>query len=319
MTFCACETRWRRRSSDAVMYCGALSFRPCRHARLSRSRCCAPGRRIRRPRQFVADFAFRELRWADLHGRLARRRAARTLMLDTGNAHSTLITDVARELNWTLARRRNATGTTVPGIWLAASIASPWRRRGAGDVLRVRARAAWRLPAAGRRLALVRLLQGSRASDRLSASPDLRVTNADRDASAGRKARRRRHASPDHVRRARAAGRVGSPFTVNGKTVHAQIDTVFHGHDADLRQRARYTGSGRKAPRSSSVHRRRRQSARRALGRVGFGGRGLVGGARTLYFVGEGKNPVHQPDGMFEATVGNALFAHSSSRSISTR
>jgi len=28
-------------------------------------------------------------------------------------------------------------------------------------------------------------------------------------------------------------------------------------------------------------------------------------------FVGEGPNPVHQPDGLFEATAGNALFAHS--------
>ena len=30
--------------------------------------------------------------------------------------------------------------------------------------------------------------------------------------------------------------------------------------------------------------------------------------APRIYFVGEGKNPVHHPDKLFEATVGNALF-----------
>jgi hypothetical protein len=44
---------------------------------------------------------------------------------------------------------------------------------------------------------------------------------------------------------------------------------------------------------------------------IGFGKRALASGAKTLYFVGEGSNPVHQPDGLFEATAGNALFAHS--------
>ena len=37
----------------------------------------------------------------------------------------------------------------------------------------------------------------------------------------------------------------------------------------------------------------------------------LASRTATVYFPAAGKNPVHQPDGLFEATVGNALFAHS--------
>ena len=105
---------------------------------------------------------------------------------------------------------------------------------------------------------------------------------------------------------------VGTPFKVNGKTVRAQVDTVFTGtmliYDSaldtlGLRKEGapelfRYTDSGVSllAGRSDSI---------------GFASHGILGGARTLYFVGEGANPVHQPDGMFEATVGNALFTNS--------
>ena len=104
---------------------------------------------------------------------------------------------------------------------------------------------------------------------------------------------------------------VGSPFTLNGKNVRAQIDTVFTGtmliYDAALdtlglkkegdAQLFKYTDGGVEmlAGRSDSI---------------GFARRGLVGGAHTLYYVGAGKNPVHQPDGLFDATVGNALFAN---------
>jgi hypothetical protein len=45
--------------------------------------------------------------------------------------------------------------------------------------------------------------------------------------------------------------------------------------------------------------------------RLSFNQQDLSGGSTKIYFVGAGKNPVHQPDGLFEATVGNALFAHS--------
>jgi hypothetical protein len=46
-------------------------------------------------------------------------------------------------------------------------------------------------------------------------------------------------------------------------------------------------------------------------GQITFGSEVLVRRPATVYFPGTGKNPVHQPDKLFEATVGNPLFAHS--------
>jgi hypothetical protein len=44
---------------------------------------------------------------------------------------------------------------------------------------------------------------------------------------------------------------------------------------------------------------------------VAFGPYVLASRPAIVYFPGMGGKPVHQPDGLFEATVGNALFAHS--------
>ncbi|HEX7324775.1 MAG TPA: hypothetical protein VF292_05430 [Rhodanobacteraceae bacterium] len=45
---------------------------------------------------------------------------------------------------------------------------------------------------------------------------------------------------------------------------------------------------------------------------LGFSGHAVATSAATVYFAGKNrKNPVHQPDGMFDATVGTAFFAHS--------
>ncbi|MBD8874270.1 hypothetical protein [Rhodanobacter sp. DHB23] len=105
---------------------------------------------------------------------------------------------------------------------------------------------------------------------------------------------------------------VGGPFTVDGHPVRAQIDTMYTGtmvvYDAalaglDLHKQGtprlfRYTDGGVEMLGSTA----------RSLG---FADRRLLGSNPTVYFVGSGKNPVHQPDGLFEATVGNPLFAHS--------
>ena len=44
---------------------------------------------------------------------------------------------------------------------------------------------------------------------------------------------------------------------------------------------------------------------------VGFGSYLLARRPAHVYFSAAGRNPLHQPDGLFETTVGNALFAHS--------
>ncbi len=46
-------------------------------------------------------------------------------------------------------------------------------------------------------------------------------------------------------------------------------------------------------------------------GSLGFASRRLLGAYPTIYFAGHGRHPVHQPDDLFEANVGNPLFAHS--------
>ena len=105
---------------------------------------------------------------------------------------------------------------------------------------------------------------------------------------------------------------VGSPFTVNGKPVRAQIDTCYTGtllvYDASVNELGLekhgvaeffpYTDGG-VTMLAASAH------------NLGFDRIGLGGSEPTIYFVGSGGNPVHQPDALFQATIGNALLKHS--------
>lgn len=104
---------------------------------------------------------------------------------------------------------------------------------------------------------------------------------------------------------------VGAPFTVDGKTVRAQIDTCFTGtlviYDAALTPLGMSkTGKPEYFPFTDGGINLLAAHAHK----LGFADRSLINNG-TLYFVGAGDNPVHQPDNLFEATVGNALFAHS--------
>jgi hypothetical protein len=105
---------------------------------------------------------------------------------------------------------------------------------------------------------------------------------------------------------------VGSPFTVNGKSVHAQIDTAYTGtmliyDDAVAKLHLSKGGTPKYFPDTDGGV---NMLAAKATS-LGFDKTVLDGNKPTLYFVGDGKNPVHQPDNLFESTVGNALFAHS--------
>ena len=236
--------------------------------------------------------------------------APRTLMLDTGNAHSTLIADVARQLSWTLEPAQRG-GAAVQGIYLGGEHKVALGNVQAPTQFYVFERAMlgeYQPPVDG---SLTydffkdRVLEIDYAHRRVRVSNILTTPVGERAPESGSlKLITFGGQGPPVV--------VGSPFSVNGKSVRAQIDTVFTGtmliYDAALDKLGlrkegdttlfKYTDGGVNllAGRSDSI---------------GFGGRGLLGGAHTLYFVGEGKNPVHQPDGLFDATVGNALFAHS--------
>lgn len=105
---------------------------------------------------------------------------------------------------------------------------------------------------------------------------------------------------------------VGSPFSVNGKSVRAQIDTCYTGtllvyDDALMSLGLKKIGKPEFFPDTDGGVTMLAAPARS----LGFGSREFSHEQPTIYFVGAGKNPVHQPDGLFEATVGNALFAHS--------
>ena len=242
MTFCACETSAPCCWTDAVsMSCGAFVrvavFRCCLHRRAARRRSA---RALPRTPVFAADLPFRDLRRPDLHRRSLDGAAPRTLMLDTGNAHSTLIADVAKELGWTLQpAQRN--GAAVPGIYARRRPSRRARRHaGVDDVLRVRSHVCSattsRRSTARSRYDFFkdRVLEIDYPHHRLRVSNVISTPLPDKPETAGalRLITFGEHGPPVVV---------GAPFTVNGKTVHAQIDTVFHGHDADLRQRARYT------------------------------------------------------------------------------
>lgn len=105
---------------------------------------------------------------------------------------------------------------------------------------------------------------------------------------------------------------VGGPFDVDGHAVHAQIDTMYTGtmvvYDAALAKLGLHKQGTPKLFKFTDGGVEMLASNARSLG---FDGHRLLGAAPAIYFAGHGKNPVHQPDGLFEATVGNPIFAHS--------
>jgi len=235
---------------------------------------------------------------------------ARTLMLDTGNANSTLITDVAKALNWKLEpAQRN--GGNVPGIFRGGD-----HRVTLGNVQMPapffvfdrELLGAYKPPVDGSlayNFFKDRVLEIDYPHHVLRISNIISTPVPDRPEGAGSlKLITFGDNGPPIV--------VGSPFSINGKPVRAQIDTVFTGtmliYDSAIdrlglkKQGAttlfRYTDGGVNLITADA------QS-------IGFAGRTILDGKPPLYFPGEGKNPVHQPDNLFEATVGNALFARS--------
>ncbi|HEV7491810.1 MAG TPA: hypothetical protein VGO25_13480 [Rhodanobacteraceae bacterium] len=260
--------------------------------------------------QFAADLPFRDCDGLICMDASLDGAAPRTLMLDTGNAHSTLITDVAKELSWTLQpAQRN--GTTVPGIYIGGEHRVALGGIEASTTFYVfdRNLLGEYKPAVDGSITYDffkdRVLEIDYPHHRLRVSNVIATPLPDKPPTSGtlRLVTFGEHGPPVVI---------GAPFIVNGKTVHAQIDTVFTGtmliYDSALatlgfeKQGApelfRYTDGGVNLLASHAD-------------RIGFGRRALLGGSPPLYFVGDGKNPVHQPDGLFEATVGNALFANS--------
>lgn len=105
---------------------------------------------------------------------------------------------------------------------------------------------------------------------------------------------------------------VGAPFTIDGRPIHAQIDTMYTGtmlvYDAALSKLGLHKQGKPTLFDFTDGGVEMLAAQARSLG---FANHRLLGDQPTVYFVGSGSNPVHQPDGLFEATVGNALFVRS--------
>lgn len=104
----------------------------------------------------------------------------------------------------------------------------------------------------------------------------------------------------------------GGPFMLNGQSVQAQIDTCFTGtmlvYDAAIEKlhlgAIARGGKARFFPNTDGGVTMLGATTQS----VGFIHRNLGGRHPTIYFPSPG---VHQPDGLFEATVGNELLLHS--------
>jgi hypothetical protein len=108
---------------------------------------------------------------------------------------------------------------------------------------------------------------------------------------------------------------VGSGFSVNGKAVSAQVDTCYTGTLLVYTEAIRSLGLERTAWQGKPQYFPYTDGGvnmnATTVESVAFGAYVLSPRPALVYFPGQIGSPVHQPDGLFEATVGNALFTHS--------
>ncbi len=110
---------------------------------------------------------------------------------------------------------------------------------------------------------------------------------------------------------------VGSGFRVDGRALSAQIDTCYTGtlvvytQAIDRLGLGRAAAEGRSRPKYFPYTDGGVNMNEATVESIGFGSYVLAPRPAPVYFPGESGNPVHEPGGLFEATVGNALFVHS--------
>jgi hypothetical protein len=102
---------------------------------------------------------------------------------------------------------------------------------------------------------------------------------------------------------------------VDGHTFTAQYDTGFTGtlvvYDDAIERLGLRAASAHGSPEEFPYTDGGVTMNATKVGQITFASEVIMRRPATVYFPGPGKNLVHQPDGLFEATVGNALFAHS--------
>ncbi len=232
------------------------------------------------------------------------------LLLDTGNVNSWLLADTARTLGLELDPIEQD-GQAVPGVFrLGVQSVSLQGQPRSGKFLAFDRKQAGELPP-GVEGALAYTLFKDKVLQIDYAHLTVRVLD------------------PQHADTARSASElklitfgkkgppivVGSGFSVNGKAVSVQIDTCFTGtlvvYDAAAGELGLQSAAARGRPRYFPYTDGGINMQEAPAEKVAFGAYVLLRPPASVYFPGTGNNPVHQPDGLFEATAGNALFVHS--------
>ena len=232
------------------------------------------------------------------------------LLLDTGNVSSWLVADTARTLGLGLEPIEQD-GKAVPGVFhLGVQTVSLQGRELSGKFLALGREQAGELPAKvegalAYTLFKEKVLQIDYPHHTVRVLDEL-PQSASRSASELRLITFGRHGPPIVV---------GSGFSVDGTAVSAQIDTCYTGtlpvYDRAIPELglegAAAHGQVKYFPYTDGGVNMYEAAAQS----VAFGSYVLARRPARVYFSAAGRNPVHQPDGLFEATVGNALFAHS--------
>jgi hypothetical protein len=232
------------------------------------------------------------------------------LLLDTGNVNSWLAADIARTLGLKLEPIEQ-NGKIVPGIFrLGAQTVSLQGRLLSGKFLAFGREQAGELPAG---------VEGALAytlfKDKVLQIDYPRHTLQVRDAQSENDAPSASELKLITFGKEGPPIVVGTGFSVGGRPVSAQIDTCYTGtllvYDKAIPELGLESASAHDRVRYFPYTDGGVNMNEATVGGVAFGSYVLARRPARVYFSAAGPNPVHQPDGLFEATVGNALFAHS--------
>ncbi len=257
---------------------------------------------------FVAELPFRDCEGLICIDVALDGNRPRSLMLDTGNANSTLLSEVARELNWTLQPVQRGTDA-VSGIYSGGEhrVALGALQAQGSFFVFDRALLGEHRPPVDGSIAVDffkdRVLEIDYPRHRLRISAALTGPVPERGEGVA------------SLRRTTFGERgpptlVASGFTLDGKPLRTRIDTVFTGTLLVYGTAAESFGLVAKDTKSEFFPYTDSGVELRALPmpRLAFGGRAL---APKLLYVPDANATLRQPDGLFDATAGNALFARS--------